>query len=72
MVRAYAIAVAAGTQVFTEGIGGAILGTGVLAANLAKGAGWVINLAVAEWALRRPARRRLALSTGPRQARALS
>ena len=72
MVRAYAIGLAAGTQVFTEGIGGAIFGTGVLAADLAKGAGWVINLAVAEWALRRPARRRLALSTRPQQAGALS
>jgi uncharacterized membrane protein len=72
MVRAYAIALAAGTQVFTEGFGGAILGTGVLAADLAKGAGWMINLAVAEWVLRRPARRRLAPATGPRQAGALS
>jgi uncharacterized membrane protein len=72
MVRAYAIGLAAGTQVFTEGFGGAILGTGVLAADLAKGAGWAINLAVAEWVLRRPARRRLALSTDPRQAGALS
>ena len=50
MIRAYAIGLAAGTQVFTEGIGGAIFGTGVLAGDLAKGAGWVINLAVAEWA----------------------
>jgi uncharacterized membrane protein len=72
MVRAYAIGLAAGTQVLTEGIGGAIFGTGVLAADLAKGAGWVINLAVAEWALRRPARRRLALATHPQQAGALS
>jgi uncharacterized membrane protein len=72
MVRAYAIGLAAGTQVFTEGIGGAVFGTGVLAADLAKGAGWIINLAVAEWALRRPARRRLAQPTGPQQAGALS
>ena len=72
MVRAYAIGLAAGTQVFTEGIGGAIFGTGVLAGDLAKGAAWMINLAVAEWVLRRPARRRLALSTGPQQAGALS
>ena len=72
MVRAYAIGLAAGTQVFTEGIGGAIFGTGVLAADLAKGAGWIINLAVAEWALRRPAHRRLAHPTGPQQAGALS
>jgi uncharacterized membrane protein len=62
MVRAYAIGLAAGTQVFTEGIGGAVFGTGVPAADLAKAAGWAINLAVAEWALRRPARRRVALS----------
>jgi uncharacterized membrane protein len=55
MVRAYAIGLAAGTQVFTEGVGGALLGTGVVAADLAKGAGWVINLAVAEWVLRRRA-----------------
>jgi uncharacterized membrane protein len=72
MVRAYAIGLAAGTQVFTQGIGGAIFGTGVLAADLAKGAGWVINVAVAEWALSRPARRRLAPTTGPQQAGALS
>ena len=31
MIRAYAIGLAAGTQAFTEGIGGAIFGTGVLA-----------------------------------------
>jgi hypothetical protein len=72
MIRACAIGLATGTQVFTEGIGGAILGTGVLAADLAQGAGWVINLAVAESILRRPARRRSALPTGPQQARALS
>jgi uncharacterized membrane protein len=72
MIRAYAIGLAAGTQAFTEGIGGAIFGTGVLAADLAKGAGWMINLAVAEWALRRPARRRFALATGPQQAGALA
>jgi hypothetical protein len=72
MVRAYAIGLAAGTQVFTEGFGGAILGAGVLAADVAKGAGWAINLAVAEWAVRRPGRRRLALSTGPQHAGALS
>jgi uncharacterized membrane protein len=72
MVRAYAIGLAAGTQALTEGIGDAIFGTGVLAADLAKAAGWVINLAVAEWALRRPARRRPALLAGPRHAAAFS
>jgi uncharacterized membrane protein len=55
MIRAYAIALAAGTQAITEGISGAIFGTGELRDDLAKGAGWVINLAVAEWAIRRSA-----------------
>jgi uncharacterized membrane protein len=58
MIRAYAIGLAAGTQAFTEGIVGAVFGTGELRGDLAKGAGWVVNLAVAEWAIRRPARRR--------------
>jgi uncharacterized membrane protein YozB (DUF420 family) len=59
MIRAYAIALAAGTQAFTEGIGEAVFGTGQLSGDLAKGAAWVINLAVAEWAIRRgsPSRR---------------
>ena len=58
MIRAYAIGLAAGTQAFTEGIGDAVFGTGELRGDLAKGAGWVINLAVAEWAIRHPAVRR--------------
>ena len=57
MVRAYAIGLAAGTQAFTEGIGGALCGSGVVRDDLAKGAGWVINLAIAEWAIGRPRRR---------------
>jgi uncharacterized membrane protein len=56
MIRAYAIGVAAGTQAFTGGIGGALFGTGEFPADLAKGAGWVIDLAIAEWVIRRPAR----------------
>ena len=55
MVRAYALGLGAGTQVFTEGLGGAALGTGEVRTDLAKGAGWAINLLVAEWVLRRPA-----------------
>jgi len=55
MIRAYAIGLGAGTQVFTEGFGGAAFGTGVVAADLAKATGWVINLAIAEWVIRRPA-----------------
>jgi uncharacterized membrane protein len=56
MIRSYAIAVAAGTQVFTESLATGALDTGVLGTDLAKGAGWVINLAVAEWAIRRGVR----------------
>jgi uncharacterized membrane protein len=56
MVRAYAIALAAGTQAFTEGFGDALFGTGELRDDLYKGAGWVINLAIAEWAIGRPRR----------------
>jgi uncharacterized membrane protein len=63
MIRAYAIGLAAGTQAFTEGIAGAIFGVGELRMDLAKGAGWLINLAVAEWAIRRPARRRRPTTT---------
>ena len=58
MTRAYALGLGAGTQVFTEGIGGALFGTGELRGDLAKGAGGLVNLAVAEWVIRRPARRR--------------
>jgi hypothetical protein len=53
MTRAYALGLGAGTQAFTEGIADAVLGAGELTGDLAKGAGWVINLAVAEWVIRR-------------------
>ena len=57
MIRAYAIGLTAGTQAFTEG--GAVFGAGELHGDLAKGAGWVINLAVAEWVIcRKPPGRR--------------
>ena len=68
MIRAYAIGLAAGTQAFTEGIAGAIFGTDVLTADLAKGAGWVINMAVAEWAISGPTRR----AAHPQRKRALA
>jgi uncharacterized membrane protein len=55
MIRAYAIGLGAGTQVFTEPLGAALFGTGDVRDDLAKGAGWVVNLTVAEWAIRRPA-----------------
>ncbi|KAB7744194.1 DUF2306 domain-containing protein [Nostocoides sp. F2B08] len=53
VIRAYAIGLGAGTQVFTEGFAEALFGEGVLVGDVAKGAGWVVNLAVAEWAIRR-------------------
>ena len=53
MIRAYAIGLAAGTQAFTVGVGGALFGTGVVQRDLAMGAAWMINLAVAEWVIRR-------------------
>jgi uncharacterized membrane protein len=55
MIRAYAIGLAAGTQAFTEGIVTAAFGAGEVSGDLAKGAGWVLNLAVAEWTIRRSA-----------------
>jgi len=58
MIRAYALALGAGTQVFTQGFGEVVVGHGELRGDLLKAAGWVINLAVAEWVVRRPARRR--------------
>ena len=57
MMRAYALSLGAGTQVFTEGFTEAIFGPGVLTGDLAKTAAWVINLAVAEWLIRRSAAR---------------
>jgi hypothetical protein len=57
MMRAYAIGLGAGTQAFTEGIGQALLGTGQVRGDLAKGAAWVINLAVAEYVIRERAAR---------------
>ena len=72
MMRAHAIALAAGTQALTEGLGGANFGTGVLAGDLATGAGWAINLAVAESAIRRSTHRRSASPIRPRQTGALA
>ena len=58
MMRSYAIGLGAGTQVLTQAVGAMILGPpNALSGALLMGAGWVINLAVAEWAIRkRPAR----------------
>jgi uncharacterized membrane protein len=53
MTRAYALALGAGTQVLTQGIGTAVFGTGELTTDLSLGAGWGINIAVAEYVIRR-------------------
>lgn len=62
MMRSYAIALGAGTQVLTLGAGELIAGPpSELSRALLMGAGWVINLVVAEWAIRRlPLRKRSA------------
>jgi uncharacterized membrane protein YozB (DUF420 family) len=70
MIRAYAVGLGAGTQVFTEGFGEVLLGHGDLTGDLLKTAGWVINLAVAEWVIRRPARLRFRRARQLRTARA--
>ncbi len=58
MIRAYALAVAAGTQTVTQGVGEALFGTGDLVRALAMTSGWLVNLAVAEIVIRRPGARR--------------
>jgi Predicted membrane protein (DUF2306) len=62
MTRAYALALGAGTQVFTQGIGEVLFGTSELTTDLCLSAGWLINLAVAEYVIRRSARRRVIIS----------
>jgi uncharacterized membrane protein len=54
MTRAYALALGAATQLFTLAIGPAVFGAGVLSHDLSLGAAWLINLAVAEYVIRRP------------------
>jgi uncharacterized membrane protein len=70
MTRAYALALGAGTQVFTQGIGELVFGTGEPTNALLLGAGWAINLAIAEYLIRRhwcrlaPDRSRLEMQRG--------
>lgn len=53
MMRGYAIGLGAATQMLTLMVGGLIAGPpSELSHALLMGAGWVINLAVAEWAIR--------------------
>jgi len=53
MTRAYALGLGAGTQVITLGFGEPVFGTGELSTALLLGAGWGINVAVAEWVIRK-------------------
>jgi uncharacterized membrane protein len=70
MTRAYALALGAGTQAFTVGLGEALFGSGVVRTDLMMSAGWALNLAVAELIIsrgRRPSRRRGSLGRRGRQ-----
>jgi uncharacterized membrane protein len=70
MIRAYALAAGAGTQVLTQGISEPAFGTGDLPKALARSSGWLINLAVAEWIIRRPSTRRPSTRRAHRRAQA--
>jgi hypothetical protein len=53
MIRGYAIALGAGSQAVVFGLWAVVAGTpGEFGTALLMGAGWVINLAVAEWIIR--------------------
>jgi Predicted membrane protein (DUF2306) len=52
MARAYALALGAGTQVFTLGLGNAVFGNSDLSTAVGLGAGWAINLALVEYFIR--------------------
>ena len=54
MMRAYAIGLGAGTQVFMLLVGEIIIGPpATLARALLMGGAWTLNLAIAEWVIRR-------------------
>jgi uncharacterized membrane protein len=65
MRRTYALALGAGTQPFTVGLGEALLGSGVVRTDVMLGAGWGLNLAVAEWLNARVRRREPVSSADP-------
>jgi len=70
MTRGYAIGLGAGTQVLTLMVGELIAGKpSVFSRALLMGAAWVINLAVAEWSIRRrpvaPIRREASIVSNP-------
>lgn len=60
MIRAYALGMGAGTQVLTHLPWFLLIGTpGPTSRALLMGAGWAINISVAEWTIMRVSRRRL-------------
>ena len=73
MTRGYALGLGAGTQVLTLGLGEAVAGApSELSRALLMGVAWVINLAVAEWTIRKrphrvPAGRATRVPSGQRQ-----
>lgn len=58
MTRSYALAFGAATQVFTIGIGQAVVGKTELMNALMNGTAWILNLAIAEHAIRLDSRER--------------
>jgi len=71
MTRAYALGLGAGTQALTVGFGEALFGSSVVSHDVIMAAAWAINLCVAEWVIRRPARR-AARRAGQTRARLVS
>ena len=71
MIRAYAIALAAGTQAFTGGFAPLLPGSGALKFDIAMGSAWFINLAVAEWVIRRGRRTPSSRRTSPADLRSV-
>lgn len=53
MIRAYALALGAGSQVLTQGFGEAVFGTSELSTALSVSSGWILNAAIAEWIIHR-------------------
>jgi uncharacterized membrane protein len=64
MIRAYALAVGAGTQTVTEGVSQSVLGVNDVSKFLGTTAGWILNVVVAEWFIRR--RASSGVAQGPR------
>ena len=56
MIRAYALGFGAATQTITIGVGEGVFGETTLTTDISTAAAWIINLAAAEYLIRRPAR----------------